>query len=111
MSQRWFIVIAAILFAAAVGFMAYNAGLQHGIAQNAKIVVPPGSAAYPYPYPYAYPYYGWHPGFFFFPFLLLFFFFFIARGLFWRGRWHGRHCGYYRGDEPDPERLNHNVSV
>jgi len=96
MSNRWFIVVAAVLFAAIVGGIAYNAGVHHGVAVSGKIVAPP-----PGSYPYPYPYYGWHPGgFFFFPFLLIFFFFFLARGLFWRARWHGHHCRY-RDEKPD----------
>ena len=30
-----------------------------------------------------------------FPFLFIFFWFAIIRGLFWRGGWYGRGCGYY----------------
>ena len=97
MSNRWFIIVAALLFAAIVGGIAYNAGVHHGVAVSGKMVAP-ASGAYPYPYPY--PYYGWHPGFFFFPFLFIFFFFFIARGLFWRARWHGHHHCRYRDETP-----------
>ena len=107
MSNRWFILAAALLFAAIVGGLAYNVGVHQGVAVSGKIVAPaPG--AYPYPYPY--PYYGWHPGFFFFPFLFIFFFFFLVRGLFWRARWYGHHhhCGY---SEETPRDGMSNVSV
>ncbi|HKO57366.1 MAG TPA: hypothetical protein VJ276_15935 [Thermoanaerobaculia bacterium] len=94
-SYRW-AVVAALVLAAVVGGIAYNAGVAHGIEQSGKIVVaaPPPPGAYPYPYPY----YGWHHhwgfGFFFVPFFFLVFGLIFLRGLFWRGRcgrhWHQR---------------------
>jgi hypothetical protein len=92
------------LFAVAVGFWAYQAGVAHGIEQSGKIVVPSsgGAAAaggpYPYPYPYPYSYYGWgwhRPwgfGFLFVPFFLIFWFL-VVRGLFWRRGWYGGYGG------------------
>src|SRR5690348_13926226 len=44
--DRWPILIAALLFAAAVGFRACHPGVAHGIKQSGKIVVaPPGPSA------------------------------------------------------------------
>ena len=92
---RWIPIVAALMLAALVGVVAYNAGIAHGIAQSGKIAVAPG----PGPYPYPYPYYGWHPwgfGFFFAPLFFFIFIAFVIRGLVWGGRWrHGR-CGGYR---------------
>ena len=36
-SHRWVVIVGAILFAAIVGVMAYNAGIAHGIAQSGKM--------------------------------------------------------------------------
>ncbi len=85
---RWFVLIAALLLVAAVGFWAYQAGVTHGIAQSSKIVAPTAG-----PYPYPYPYYGWHRpwgfGFLFVPILFFIFFGVFARALFWRRAWYG----------------------
>lgn len=93
--SRWAAIIGALLLAAVVGGIAYNAGIAHGIQQSGKIVVAPPGPAGPYPYPY--PYYGWHPwgfGFFLGPILFFFLFLMILRGLFWRAAWHRRGaCG------------------
>src|SRR2546423_4733319 len=89
---RWAAIIGALLLAAIVGGIAYNAGVTHGIEQGGKIVVAPGA-----PGPYPYPYYGWHPwgfGSFFGPLFFIFFLFFVIRGLFCLGAWHHRGaCG------------------
>jgi hypothetical protein len=88
----WPMIIVALLFAAGVGYWAYQAGEAHGIEQSAKIIVPPAtaSAPYPAPYPYPYPYYGWHRpwgfGFFFGPLLFFVFWLVVIRALFWRRR-------------------------
>ena len=106
MSRSWLVIFGALLLAGVAAGIAYNAGLHQGIAQSAKIVVPPAGA-----YPYPYPYYAWHPGFPIFPFLFFIFLFFIfARGVFWRARWrHGHYrCGYH--DEEKQNGMN-NVSV
>ena len=101
-TQRWIVLVGALLLATAVGFWAYQAGVAHGIEQSAKIVVPPAAGTYPYPYPY--PYYGWHrPWGFGFLAVPLFFIFWImvARMIFWRAGaygWYGRRC---RGWGPD----------
>ena len=91
-NYRWVPLLAAIVLAAVVGVMAYNAGIAHGIQQSGKIVVPPGPVPYPYPYM-------WHPwgfgGFFFAPLFFIFIWILIFRGLFWHRRgWHRGRCGY-----------------
>ena len=104
MNHRWFIVIAALVLAAIVGGIAYNVGIQQGIAQSGKIIAAPAG---PGPYAYPYPYWGWHPFGFFFPFLAFLLFFLILRGIFWRGGWHryGYGCGPYpRERENDSDR-------
>ncbi|HLJ73630.1 MAG TPA: hypothetical protein VKU62_03525 [Thermoanaerobaculia bacterium] len=94
MNQRWLIAAGVIALAVIVGFAAYNAGVQQGVAQSGRIV----NAAYPYPY-------YWHPWGFFFPFLGIALFFLIFRGIFWRGGYrYGYGCGPYpreREDNPD----------
>ena len=97
-TQRWVVILAALLLAAVVGGMAYNAGIARGIEQSGKIVVAaPGVAPAPY-----YPYYGWYRpwgfGFFFGPLFFFAFWVLIFRGLFWRGGWHRR--GVCREHEP-----------
>jgi len=93
-TQRWIVLVGALLLATVVGLWAYQAGVAHGIEQSGKIIVPP--AAGPYPYPYPYPYYGWHrpwgSGFLFVP-LFFVFWFLVIRGLFWRRAWYGGGCG------------------
>ena len=93
-SYRWLPIVAAIVLAAVVGGIAYNAGVAHGIQQSGKVLVPAAPGPYPYPYPYAY---GWHPwgfGFFFVPLFFILFWFVILRGLFWHRRWHHGRCGF-----------------
>jgi len=96
-TQRWIVLVGALLLAAVVGFWAFQAGVAHGIEQSGKIVVAPAPSGGPYPYPYPYPYYGWHRpwGFGFFSVPLFFIFWFLViRGLFWRRRaWYGGGCG------------------
>ena len=60
----WFFVLAAVLLSAGAGFMAYNVGVSHGLAQTA---VAQGVPAPPYGYPY------WRPWGFGFGFPILFF--------------------------------------
>ena len=96
--NRWFIVIAALVIAAMVGGIAYNIGVQQGIAHSGKVIAAPAAGPYPYPYPY----YGWHPwgfGFFFGPLFFILFFFFILRGFLWSGGWRRGGCGYRDLDE------------
>lgn len=77
--QRWAVIVGALLLAAIVGVMAYNAGVMQGVEQSGKIVE--GH------------WYGHrHGGFFFIPFLAIAFWFLIVRGLFWRGGWHRGAC-------------------
>lgn len=120
-----------LLVGGTVGFIAYNAGVSHGLAmgatsvalekggQGAQAAVPP-PAAYPYGY-YGYGWHPWHPwgfGFFLGPLFFIFFWVFLLRLLFWR-RWHGGWggggwgggCygrGYYRGRPwpDDPRRRD-----
>jgi hypothetical protein len=86
MRSRWTLIIAALLFAAAVGAVAYNAGVHQGIAQSGKMAAAP----YPYMHPYPYPFFG------FGPLLFLAFALVLLRGACWRGRgarfeeWHRR---------------------
>ncbi len=102
MSTRfnWPLAIGGVLLAGAIGIVAYNAGVSHGLAMApAAAAAGPGAAAPALP-PGAAPYYHyrWHRPWGFFPFGPLFsilLFILIARALFWRGygpRW--RH-GYY----------------
>jgi hypothetical protein len=93
-----------------VGFLAYNAGVAHGVAvaahapaleqgagEGARAVAPaPGY------YGPGYYGYGWHPwgfGFFFGPVLFILFWFVLLRALFFRAWWGGpwRRHGYYGG--------------
>jgi hypothetical protein len=97
---RWAALFGMLLLSVGIGFMAYNAGLSHGLAQ---VAITQGQAApapgpVPYPYPYAY---GWHPfwgfgyGFHIFPFLMfLFFWIFISRLFWWGGPWRRGGYGY-----------------
>ena len=117
MVNRWYIVIAAVLFAAIVGGLAWNAGVHYGVAQSGKIIAAP-AVGQPYAYPpYPYPYWGWHGGhgFFFFPLLAIIFFFVFLRALFWRGGWHRHGCRYHDEDYEEMHRRMHermsNVSV
>ena len=79
---------AALVLAAVVGGIAYNAGVAQGIAESGKVIAAPGG-----PYPYMGWYRPWGFGFFFGPLFFIFFWFVILRGLFWRGGGHGRRCG------------------
>jgi hypothetical protein len=90
-------VLVAILIVAALagfGYYAYNLGLAQGVAEAGRIAAPSGGGTAPVVVM-------WRPwgfgfGFFpFFPLVFLFFWLFVARGLFWRGAWRGRGCGYY----------------
>ena len=106
--RRWAAVVFALLAAVAIGGIAYQAGVAHGVALQPPpaIAAPgaPGAPAVPPPY-YAYRYYGpWRFGFFG-PLFGLLFFFFIMRFLFW-GLF-GWGCGWrrwryydYPGDGP-----------
>ena len=83
--SRIAMIVSALVLAAIVGALAYNAGVMHGVEQSGKIVV----AA-----PGAYPHYAWHPfGFFFPPFFFILFWILIARSFFWRRGWHRGACG------------------
>jgi hypothetical protein len=97
---RWMAGLAVLLVAIAVGTVAYNAGMSHGLAISAPAVgaapgaAPGGPAA-------AYYYYARRPwGFGFFPLGILLFWFLFARLFFWGG-WYRRH-GYYPGPYDAP---------
>jgi hypothetical protein len=94
--RPWMALVALgliLLAGNAIGYLAYNAGVAHGVAisasgagadieRGAQVAVHRGYYGY-----------GWHPFGFFGPLLFVFFWIFVARMLFWR-RW-GRH-GYWR---------------
>jgi hypothetical protein len=86
---RWMSIVAAVVLAAVIGGIAYNAGVAQGIEESGKVIAAPGG---PYPYPYM----GWHRpwgfGFLFGPLFFILFWIVIARGLFGRGGW-SRRCG------------------
>lgn len=89
---RWTIVIGALLLAAAVGVVAYNAGISQGIAQGIEqsgkvIAAPPG--AVPYYYVGHRP---WGFGFFFVPLFFVAFWLLAFRGF--RGHHHRHACHY-----------------
>ena len=100
---RWAAVFAAVLFAVAIGGVAYNVGVSRGVAigavtsnASAQSVAPAVPAVPMAPYAYGpYPY-GWYRpwGFGFGPFVFLLFWFLVFRFLFWGGlhrrRWHYR---------------------
>jgi len=90
---QWLVGIAVVALLALVGVYAYNVGVAHGLAEGGRIAAAPGAAApivawYPRPWGFGF---GFFP---FFPLLFILFWFVVLRGLFWRGRWHGRsYCG------------------
>ncbi|HEX9161220.1 MAG TPA: hypothetical protein VF980_05895 [Thermoanaerobaculia bacterium] len=106
MNRGLAVIVAALVFAAIVGAVAYNVGVSSGIEQSGKIVAAPAPAGAPAG-PYPYPYYGWHPygwhpwgfGFFLFPLFFFAFWFLIIRGIFWGGGWRRRHGYRYGFDE------------
>jgi hypothetical protein len=90
---RWTIALGALLLAAGVGYLTYNAGFSNGIEQSGKIVAAP---------PGAVPYYwhGPHFGFFFFPFFFIAFWLLAFRAF--RGHHHHRPCRYDQSREDHP---------
>jgi hypothetical protein len=80
-------IVAALVFAALIGGMAYNFGFSQGIEESGKVIAAPGGAPYPYM--------GWHRPwgfpFFFAPLFFIFFWIVVARAFF------GRHGGFHRG--------------
>jgi hypothetical protein len=93
MSHRfnWFVVIAGVLLTAAIGVVAFNMGVSHGLAIGVPSAGAPPAAG-PYPYPYGYR--PWGFGFFpLAPLFFIFFFLFVARGMFWGG--YRRRCGSF----------------
>jgi hypothetical protein len=101
-SFRWARLLAALVLAVLVGFVAYNAGVAHGVATAAaqQAAAAPQGAAPPAMFaPYGY-YRPWGFGFFFGPFFFFLLFVFVMRGLFWGGPWRRYGCyprGYYGG--------------
>jgi hypothetical protein len=80
-------VLAAVLFAAIVGVVAFNAGVSHGLAVSVPVA---GAAPGAFP-----PFYWYHPwGFGFFPLGFVLFWFLLFRLVFWGG-FHRRR--WYRG--------------
>jgi hypothetical protein len=82
-------VVAAIILAAAVGVVAYNAGVAQGVEQAGKVITLPSGAV-------QMPMYYWHRphGFFFIPLIVLAFFLLAVRGC--GRRWHQHHGCYDR---------------
>lgn len=89
-STTWLFLV-AVLGVALAGFVGYNAGVSHGLAQAAV-----ATSGTPLP-PYAY---GWYrPWGFGFPiFFFLFLWVLLLRGLFWGGPWRRWH--HDGGDVP-----------
>jgi hypothetical protein len=110
--RRWAVVVFALLAAVAIGAIAYQAGVAHGIAVQPPPAVAapgaPGAPAVPAPY-YAYRYYGpWRFGFFG-PLFGILFFFFILRFLFWGlcgFGWGWRRWRYYDYPGDGPSRFD-----
>ena len=74
---RWIPIVAAVVLAAVIGGIAYNAGVVVGMEQAGTIG----------PRPWGFP-------FFFGPLFFIFFGIMILRGFFWGGRgWHRHRCG------------------
>jgi hypothetical protein len=86
------IVFLFVAAAAGIGFMAYNAGVAHGLAEGGRWAATPGAAV-----PYVYPWRPWGFGFGFFPFFLFVLCFFLLRRVLWGGRGWGH---YYDGVPP-----------
>ena len=117
-----FFLLLILAGAAAVGFWAYQAGVQHGMADAGRLAaVPPEGATHIYVTPWPGP---WHGGYF--PIFPLIFGFvivlFLLRGFAWRGRggcgprwrdgvppafdeWHRRAHERMGGSAPPPERT------
>lgn len=87
---RWAGAGLALMAAAVVGILSYNAGVSHGLAISPSLASAP-TAVLPYG---GYRPWGW--GFGFAPLLFLFFWLFVFRMLLWGGGWRRRY-GYGRG--------------
>lgn len=100
---RWARAALTLLAVTAVGVIAYNFGVSHGLAEHVSAGAP-AAYAYPYPYPYPYPR-PWGFGFLS-PLLFLFLGFFVLRLLLWgggRGRWQrSGACASGRGHHVPP---------
>jgi hypothetical protein len=91
------VLLTAVLLASVVGFVAYNAGVSHGLAISGAGGNPPAG---PFP-PYGF-YRPWGFGFFG-PFLFVLFWFFLLRVLFWGGFYRRRWM--YSGSPDVPSRF------
>src|SRR5215471_12852904 len=80
---RWIAFLFALFVAAAVGYVAYSAGVAHGIAAAGQQIAAPATGAAPFaPYPYGwYRPWGFGFGFFFVPFFFFLAFIFVMRAL------------------------------
>lgn len=97
----WALALLLIVLTAAIGAVAYNVGMSHGLAQVADSAGPP-----PYPYPWHGP---WGFGFFpLFPLLFVFFWVLLIRGLWGRPWRHHSYGGpFYRESFDDWHRRAH----
>ena len=89
--SAWMLALAVVMLSALAGFIAYNVGVSHGLAQTVAGQAAQGALVPPYGYPYWRP---WGFGFGFPVFLLILAWFVLLRGLFWGGPW--RHRYYAR---------------
>lgn len=96
---RLFLIAALCGLVVAVGFFAFNAGVDRGLEQQTPIVhSAPGGGGAAQSYAYPYPYFGRHHhhggfGFFLFPLFFFAFWLVVVRGLFGWRRLDGRGCG------------------
>ena len=97
------LLVVLALGAAAIGGVAYRAGMTQGLADSGKLVAPQIAAPYGY---HGGPMFFHHPfGFgllgLLFPLLGIFLVFSLVRGIFWRGPWgwrgHGMHMAGKHG--------------
>jgi hypothetical protein len=91
---RWIAFLFALFVAAAVGYVAYGAGVAHGIAAASQQIGAPAPGAAPFaPYPYGwYRPWGFGFGFFFGPLFFFLAFIFVMRALAWGGPWRRYGC-------------------
>jgi hypothetical protein len=92
---KWAALLVMVVVALAVGSVAYNAGVSHGVAMSASAQGAPAGTLPPV-------YYGYRPwgfGFGFGPFWFLLLWVLLLRGVCWGGGW--RHRRWYRHDPYD----------
>src|SRR5262245_10720586 len=97
---RWVTLLALVLVAVAVGTIAYNAGVSHGLAVAPAVTggAPAGPGMVPYP-PYFW-YRPWGFGFGFGPLFFVVVLFLVIRPLLWGGFYGRRH--YWRAFDVPP---------